>query len=770
MTSHVLPSRYSGIYPHLAVTNDGTTECGIGAVAAWKGSLWFMTYPASGYKGDDNKLYQLDENLQLTVRPESVGGTHANRFVHKETGQLIIGLYFIDQKGVVRSLDPNILRGRMTGVGRHLSDPENKVYLNTMEDGMYEIDVHTLAWQRLRRDKLEEFAECMRLHTRIDPAVRLPGSHGKGGYSGQGHFFFTNNGNGGVLAEWNGLGDAQLTSSWKIIDRNKYTEVTGPGGLQGPRDNQSVIWALGWDNKSVLLNVRMNDTWQIYRLPKASYTQDADHGWYTEWPRIRELPGYAYLMCMHGALYTFPPNFAPYTTAGIRPISRHLKMIIDFEAWNGQLVFACDDASMFGNPQLGRQQSNLWFATADDLEKMGKPAGWCGIWQHENLMGDLASDPIFFAGFARRVLHIRNGHYSLVRFQVEADFSGDGRWRVIDHLDVPSLNYAYLVFPDELKAEWIRVRPLNDASDVSASLDFLPETHASCDPGLIAGLVRPGRKDKPELLYVTEHKDMTLQLMTDDGIYTIGSDLQLDPTESGEWAPEVQERLKLDTPYTVDQASVLLIDDEGRRFRLPKGHASVDGQAERCIREVVTERSLLNACGTFYELPRAGSGGIQRMKPITSHNLHIHDFASWRGLLVLSGVDPSQAGEHCIISTDGKTGIWLGNVDDLWRFGAPGGKGGPCYQTDMTAGVPSDPYLMACYIHKKVVLSHDADHDVQFSLQVDFQADDTWSCYASITVPPGQEVTHVFPDGYSAHWVRVRISHTCRATAVFHYS
>jgi hypothetical protein len=50
---------YSGIYPHLAVTNNGGNESGIGAVVPWADRLWFLTYPAHKFSGSDDKLYSL---------------------------------------------------------------------------------------------------------------------------------------------------------------------------------------------------------------------------------------------------------------------------------------------------------------------------------------------------------------------------------------------------------------------------------------------------------------------------------------------------------------------------------------------------------------------------------------------------------------------------------------------------------------------------------------------------------------------------------------
>ena len=136
--------RISGIYPHLAVANEGRSETGIGMVVYWAGKLWFTTYANAGYAGDDNKLFYVKDNMELGIAPESVGGTHANRFIHEPSGQLIIGDYFIDKEGHVRVVDPKYFHGRMTGNGKHLFNPDTMVYFNSMEAGLYEVNVNTL--------------------------------------------------------------------------------------------------------------------------------------------------------------------------------------------------------------------------------------------------------------------------------------------------------------------------------------------------------------------------------------------------------------------------------------------------------------------------------------------------------------------------------------------------------------------------------------------------------------------------------------------------
>lgn len=52
---------------------------------------------------------------------------------------------------------------------------------------------------------------------------------------------------------------------------------------------------------------------------------------------------------------------------------------------------------------------------------------------------------------------------------------------------------------------------------------------------------------------------------------------------------------------------------------------------------------------------------------------------------------------------------------------------------------------------------------------MDFAADNAWSEYARFTVGAGQSFEHVFPEGYSAHWVRVKTDADTTATAIFTY-
>ena len=168
----------------------------------------------------------------------------------------------------------------------------------------------------------------------------------------------------------------------------------------------------------------------------------------------------------------------------------------------------------------------------------------------------------------------------------------------------------------------------------------------------------------------------------------------------------------------------------------------------RAFRELVTERALFNAGGSFYSCREPTSGGLRRIKPICTHNKRITDFCSWRGLMVLAGCAAAARPDgHYFAAADGKIGLWFGDIDDLWKLGKPVGHGGPWLDTPVEAGEPSDPYLMAGYDRKTVELSHDAAGAVQFTILVDPAANGGWLPYAMLRVPAGQSLRHVFPAG-----------------------
>jgi hypothetical protein len=226
-----------------------------------------------------------------------------------------------------------------------------------------------------------------------------------------------------------------------------------------------------------------------------------------------------------------------------------------------------------------------------------------------------------------------------------------------------------------------------------------------------------------------------------------------------------------------DKASaVLRVFTEGRwrTYRLPKASHTFDHwwQTEWTrIREVETERYLMDCHGMFYELsPVAYDGKVWGVRPISTHLRVIPDFCSWNGFLVLAGNQVTPIGDANLWAGQPQSGLWLGKVDDLWSFGKPAGWGGPWWKSRVSAGKPSDPYLMTGFEHKVVHLRHDADTACEFRIEIDFLGDQSWESFDTLVVQPDEYVHHEFPPGFSAHWVRVTADKSCTATVYFTYT
>lgn len=788
--------KISGVYPHLAVYNSAG-ECGIGALASWAERLWWITYPPHQPAGSDDQLYSVTPDLKLTAHPESVGGTHANRMVHAESNQLIIGPYFISAAGKVRAADPRVLRARLTATTRHLIDPARTVFFAGMERELYEVDVHTLETRRIHGEMQGPF----------------PGYHGKGAIVAQGRLIVANNGEkgwevrkdprflgpAGCLAESDG---SDWSKPFDVVERTNFTEVTGPGGLRGFQDAASAddrVWALGWDRRSVLLKLREAGHWRSYRLPKGSYSHDALHGWFTEWPRIREVTGGQWLMHMHGLFYEFPPTFSAANTGGLRPISTYLKMPVDYCAWQDQLVMACDDASIMQNPLAGQSHSNLRFLQLADLAGYGPAAGWGGPWIEDKVKAATPSDPFLVRGFTAGVLHLQNAGAEALAISMEADADGSGLWKAIARIEVPPHGYTFHILGSAFQNTWLRLSSDRDAARVTAYFHLTNPARAP-DPQLFrsllraedagrldhsTGVIKPADHDARTLLFCANRPNRPADRVA-TALYTINGALELQRSDDEARAAVLLAKYGVTNSepgarYLIDERSVV-IKEGGQRYRLPLNPDRSEafdlanwGPAapfSRFKREVVTERSLYHAHGTFYELPREASGGFRRVRPVATHHCAITDFASWRGLLVLAGVKgkAETAGDpHIVRSDDGDAALWLGEVDDLWKLGPPRGIGAVWKESAVLAGEPSDPYLMAGYRRKSLQLSHTATEPATFRVQVDFLADGSWHEYAKLTVPAGETLEHNFPDGYSAHWVRLVPDRSGIASALFRY-
>ncbi len=612
----------SGVYPHLTMWND-ESECGTGALVVWQDDLWAVTYAPHQPSGSSDKLYRItfnaiapDEPAQL-IFANSVGGTPANRMIHQESNQLLIGPYLIDADKNIRTIPPSRMFGRLTGNARHLTDPANKVYYATMEEGLYEVDLNSLEVNCLIRDG----------NANAPPTgvtSKLPGYHGKGLYSSQGRVIYANNGEhgsaakqdptvaSGALAEWFGIGD------WQLVRRNQFTEVTGPGGIEGGSDSDPV-WAMGWDAKSLILALLEDQQWHYYRLPKASHSYDGAHGWNTEWPRIREIGETDLLATMHGTFWRFPKTFSRSNSAGIQPRSNYLKVIGDFCRWNDKIVMGCDDSAKaeflnqrsFKAKQAAPKQSNsnLWFVEPENLDRLGPAIGRGNVWLRDSLEANQTSDPFLFAGYDYRQLRLNHQSDTTIHFTVEVDRQGNNQWQMLREISVEPGAVADLIFDQAETGSWIRLTNRQAAIGVTANFQYRNrDRRTTANHPMFDGIASPEASAATfGLMRSLAYNQLGIVAASNlDGdnssYYELNQEMKLVPVNKPEVATNLVRSVRQPSrSFQVDPASVLIIED-GKRYRLPRNrraaNASPNGTAEKSLADYLGESLSLHATCT----------------------------------------------------------------------------------------------------------------------------------------------------------------------------
>ena len=398
------PVRISGVYPHLAVTSTHP-EVGIGAVAPWADRLWAITYGPHLPNGDSsNKLYEIDGQLNRVI-PARVDRRHPGQPLHPRAVEPAHHRPALHRRHAQRP-QPALHHGSgpHTATAAHLTDPDNRVYIFTMEDGLYDVDVNDLSF-------ITRYPDVQGKGDRF-----LFGYHGKGAYTGRA-IVVANNGRPlsqdtplGRPGRWpagtapptpttatlpaaaddhqqhargnrqrSGGGPAGLHRRMEPGLHNvQHCEVTGPGGIHGnPNPATDPVWATGFDAKSVLLRVLETGTGapgacRRPPTPTTARTAGTPSGRASA-SSIPTRPGSPYLMHMHGLFFDFPNTFSSANFAGLAPICGYYKMPVDYCTFDGRLVMAKNDASKFANRLAPRAQSNLWFGQLEDLADWGAP-------------------------------------------------------------------------------------------------------------------------------------------------------------------------------------------------------------------------------------------------------------------------------------------------------------------------------------------------------------------------------------------------------------
>ena len=443
----------------------------------------------------------------------------------------------------------------------------------------------------------------------------------------------------------------------------------------------------------------------------------------------------------------------------------------------------CDDTAKLeflnkrkakGHVPEPQSQSNLWFVEKAQLDQLGPVIGRGAVWVDEPAEKGTPSDAYLFSGYQRRALHLTHSAGEKVTFRIETDRAGNGEWTPLAEVDVPSSGYLFVPFAESQTGAWIRITSTVDLEKASAVFTYHnPDTRTPEADAIFAGIAKPGAPHTNGFVHALGDGGGKLAFEAYDvdgrkpiGIYELDAELKLKP------APALKAEKEIAVPtgiLTVDDSSVLYTDDKGKRWRLPKGDPALDSHGYRVCREVATERDLFNAHGTFFELPAENAGGFAKVRPVATHNRLVHDYCSYRGLFVVSGIatDAQENNPHLIRSTDGKTALWAGAIDDIWKLGKPRGTGGPWFQSAVKKAIPSDPYLMTGYDRKTLTLL--ADKAVTLTAEIDLTGEGRWAVYQTFEVKPDAATTHTFPEEFQAYWIRFKSSEDCTATAQLVY-
>jgi hypothetical protein len=186
-----MAASFSGIYPHLSVGGIHQSENGIGAVVPWAGRLYFITYLAGMNVDGAQRLFELDDKLDLKPLGEPFyGGSIACRMIHEPSGQLILGPYLLDRQRALRQIRVReVMPMHLSAVARHLTDPDKTYFFGlAQERSLVNIGGSTPFLPAEAITMLPRLSEVQK------EKFGFVAHHGKGLYSGQGRIVHASNG------------------------------------------------------------------------------------------------------------------------------------------------------------------------------------------------------------------------------------------------------------------------------------------------------------------------------------------------------------------------------------------------------------------------------------------------------------------------------------------------------------------------------------------------------------------------------------------------
>jgi hypothetical protein len=375
-----------------------------------------------------------------TAPPESlvtqagVGG--ANRLAWPGGG--VLGGFFLNATGKPMEF-PGLVGADLVGVCRH---PEERRLCFLTEDGkLLGADLGTkevaaifdnlpkalgIGPGRPRMRALFAAHDRLYVANDLDPAQASAGLRGSG-----------------RLAEWDWRG------AWRVIESSPFVDIAGAEGTNGERSD--LVFALGYDDLSLVLRMWHRNQWKRYRLPWRERPAGQTGN------RIREISTDRWLMQAFGNFYQLQAPAPGITSPRVKPLCSSSEPILDFCAWRGAIILAGGQ-----NDRLtGSAQPLLKETFLESLVNGAKPSGKGAVWRNATVGAGTVSDSFLIDGFDKKTVHFSNESDQPMQFDIDVDVTGTDVYRVLYRMEVPGRGYIPYVFPQGYSATWVRVKSLS---------------------------------------------------------------------------------------------------------------------------------------------------------------------------------------------------------------------------------------------------------------------------------------------------------------------
>lgn len=212
---------------------------------------------------------------------------------------------------------------------------------------------------------------------------------------------------------------------------------------------------------------------------------------------------------------------------------------------------------------------------------------------------------------------------------------------------------------------------------------------------------------------------------------------------------------------------------------MPKGDYSYEGLHDwhtewPRIRQVGPDGEyLMNMNGTWFEVAGGFSAEAHPAPRPIGNSLKITgDFARWNDEIVFGCDDAAVAtfSDRKGLVGQSQSNLWFSSWEVLSNHGRPYGYGGPWAHHEVEAQEPSTPFSFAGMSYRQLHLSHESDHPISFTLEVDRQGTGRWEALRQLQVPAHGYTHHRFPDSLEAEQMRLVPDQDGRyVSATFHY-